>query len=239
MALFTDGLPAAVEDLTALDSQLLSVASTEGIDVTQKLALAQQEIRAWLDELPAPAGCVVVTASLRLWHSYKALELVYADAYNSQLNDRYAAKREQFRKMARTAREQLMSVGIGITVRPIPRAQSPVLSEAAGSLPDATYYVAASWVNEAGEEGECSVESSIATVSSTFRAELVRVPPGAVGWNLYAGGDPGAMRLQNDAPIAPGAAWLQSRPVSGSGPSAAGGQRPNYFQPAPRRIRRG
>lgn len=239
MALFTDHPAAGIEDLTVLDSQLLSVASTEGIDITQKLALAQQEIRAWLEEVPAPVGCVVVTEPLKLWHSCKALELVYADAYSSQLNDRYGAKREQFRKMARTAREQLMSVGIGIAAHPVPRAESPVLTEAAGSLPDGTYYVAATWVNEAGEEGACSTESSIATVSGTFHAELGQVPPGAAGWNLYAGGDPGAMTLQNDAPIAPGAAWLQSRPVRTTGRCARDGQTPNYFQAAPRRIRRG
>ena len=33
-----------MEDLTAQDSQLMSVASTEGIDVTRKSALAQEEV---------------------------------------------------------------------------------------------------------------------------------------------------------------------------------------------------
>ena len=48
--------------------------------------------------LPPPAGCenVVVTPALKLWHTYRALEMVYGDAYNSQLNDRYAGKRDQF-----------------------------------------------------------------------------------------------------------------------------------------------
>ena len=44
MALFTDGAVSTTGDLTAQDSQLLDVASTEGIDVRQKLALAQEEL---------------------------------------------------------------------------------------------------------------------------------------------------------------------------------------------------
>ena len=33
---------------------------------------------------------VVVTPPVRLWHTYRTLENVYREAYNSQLNDRYA-----------------------------------------------------------------------------------------------------------------------------------------------------
>ena len=44
MALFTDGPPASIEDLSAQDSQLLNVANVEGIDVTQKLCLAHEEL---------------------------------------------------------------------------------------------------------------------------------------------------------------------------------------------------
>lgn len=44
MALFTDGVPSTVEDLAAVDSQLLNVAHAEGIDVTQKLTLAQIDL---------------------------------------------------------------------------------------------------------------------------------------------------------------------------------------------------
>ena len=42
--LFTDGPPSNIQDLAAQDSQLLSVASVEGIDVTVKLALAHEEL---------------------------------------------------------------------------------------------------------------------------------------------------------------------------------------------------
>ena len=39
---------------------------------------------------------VVVTPPLKLWHTFRTLEMVYGDAYNSQLNDRYAGKRDEF-----------------------------------------------------------------------------------------------------------------------------------------------
>ena len=43
MALFTDGPASNIEDLTAQDSQLSERGELEGIDVTRKLALAQEE----------------------------------------------------------------------------------------------------------------------------------------------------------------------------------------------------
>src|SRR5664279_3386892 len=111
MALFIDGPVSSVDDLAAQDSQLLDVANVEGIDVTQKLALAQDELALELNALltrlgytgqffwlaPQPdIGSVVVTPALKLWHTFCSLEMVYSEAYNSQLNDRYAGKRDQF-----------------------------------------------------------------------------------------------------------------------------------------------
>jgi len=255
MALFTDGFPSSMDELTAQDSQLLTVASVEGIDVTQKLALAQEQLGIelsealdrlamtgpffWTIEEPQKLNRVVVTLPLRLWHTYRTLELVYADAYNSQLNDRYAAKRDQFEKMGARAYEQLMGAGIGINLTPIPRAASPSLAAAAGSLPDGTYYVTASWVNGAGQEGACAEMGSIATASSSFSAQTGRIPEGVTGWNVYAGADPSAMTLQNAAPIAPGTVWVQPSTISTTGRRPGNGQKPNYLQPAPRMIQRG
>ena len=254
MALFTDGFPASMDDLTAQDSQLLTVASVEGIDVTRKLALAQEQLGMELHEALnrlVSAGPfvqmgarqkldrVVVTSPLRLWHACRTLELVYADAYNSQLNDRYAAKRDQFQKMAAAAYEKLIGEGIGISLTPIPKATSLILTPAGGGLPDGVYYATASWVNEAGQEGSCAEMASIATASSTYSAQLGTVPQGAVGWNLFAGVDPSAMTLQNAAPIAPGQAWVQPNPLSTTGRRPGDGQEPSYLQPAPRMIQRG
>src|SRR5690349_21619073 len=121
MALFTDGPASTIEDLTAQDSQLLDVAQVEGIDLTRKLALAQEEAALeieglletlrpvdaalWAPTSMGPAN-VVVTPALKAWHTFRTLEAVYRDAYHSQLNDRYAAKRDEFRERAKWAYEK-------------------------------------------------------------------------------------------------------------------------------------
>ncbi len=66
MALFTDGAVASIEDLTGHDTQLLNVATVEDIDVTRKLALAQEGISVELAGLLEQAmqqgqcGCAAV-----------------------------------------------------------------------------------------------------------------------------------------------------------------------------------
>src|ERR1035441_3773596 len=102
MALFTDSGVTGIEDLRGHDSQILNVATVEGIDVTRKLALAHEElcieVEGLLDQLKTPVGIyevaglntppavqqVVMTPPLKLWHVFRSLEMVYADAYNSQ-----------------------------------------------------------------------------------------------------------------------------------------------------------
>jgi hypothetical protein len=126
MALFTDGAPSTIDDMAAQDSQLLNVAYAEGIDVAQKLMLAQNELSfelitlltgnsyrdQWLWATSKPhLNSVVVTPALKLWNTYRALELVYSDAYNNQLNDRYGGKRDQFHLMAKQWYEKLREAG--------------------------------------------------------------------------------------------------------------------------------
>src|SRR6476469_5312236 len=110
MALFTDGAVANIEALKGHDTQLLNVATVEDIDVTRKLALAHEEISVELAGLleqamqsgllaaPPSIDHVVVTTPLKLWHVFRTLEMVYRDAFNSQLNDRYAGKRDEYQE---------------------------------------------------------------------------------------------------------------------------------------------
>src|SRR4051812_10531675 len=145
MALFTDGALTSIEHLRAHDTQLLTVANVEGIDVTRKLELAQDEISVqvagMLARQSAPPGLeqVVVSKPMRLWHAYRTLELVYRDAYHNQLNDRYGGKRDEYRGMAQWAYEQVIRVGLGIASRPAPKAPPPEVTPVAGSLEDGTY----------------------------------------------------------------------------------------------------
>jgi hypothetical protein len=256
MALFTDGLVSSIDDLSAQDSQLLDVSTAENIDVTQKLALAQEEVALGLDTLltgmsypdrslwlgPQPGvNRVVVTPALRLWHTYRALEMVYADAYNSQLNDRYAGKRDQFHSMASWAYDKLVRIGAGMVIDPVPRAAMPTLTALASAtpLPDGTYYVTMAWTNQAGEEGASAVANTISTTSQTLLVQPMNAPKNAVAWNVYVGVDTDSMFRQNGAPIAIAQTWTQPALLTTTGQRAGQGQTPNYIKPVPRALQRG
>jgi hypothetical protein len=248
-----------MEDLAAQDSQLLDVANVEGIDVTQKLALAQDELTlelhalltrlSYVDQLfwlaPQPnIGSVVVTPALKLWHIFRSLEMVYSDAYNSQLNDRYAGKRDQFHLRAKWAYDALVLAGIGVASVPVPQAAAPAVTGAAAPapgtpLPNGTYYVTVAWVNAAGEEGASALPASITTSGSSLLVQPVGVPPRtAAGWNVYVGTGPDSMALQNGSPIATGQTWLQPATLA-AGRAPGPGQQPSYLKPVPRVIQRG
>jgi hypothetical protein len=251
MPLFMDGPISSIEDLTAQDSQLPAVAGGEGIDVTRKLALAQEEIgldvtgmlgrlsradsRSWLS-LPN----VVVTPALKLWHTYRTLEVVYADAYNSQLNDRYAGRRDQFREMAKRARERLMEIGVGMTLNPVPQAATPAVAPAPGrALAAETYFVTTAWMNGRGDEGASSAPAAIAVSGTTLLVTPGDAPDGVAAWNVYLGTDPEEMVLQNDAAIPIGQTWLQPSPPAPQGRQPGTGQSPDFLKPLPRLIQRG
>jgi hypothetical protein len=254
MALFTDGPMSGMEDLTAQDTQLPNVANVERIDVTQKLLVAQEELAVelrallngtsraeqafWLRAQPKIAN-VVVTPELKLWHTFRTLELVYGDAFASQLNDRYAAKRDQFHQRASWAYDKLLLLGLGITWSPIARAGAPQVTASEGNVPDGTYYAAMTWTNSQGEEGTPSEATSITTAESTLLVQPITSPTGAAGWNVYVGTDPGALSRQNASPIAASQTWLQPDAVTTGGTAAGWGQSPNYFMAIPRMILRG
>jgi hypothetical protein len=250
MALFTDATVTSIEDLRGHDTQLLSVANVEDIDVTRKLELAREElsVEIWgmLDQLttagqlttPPSIRQVVATAPLKLWYVYRTLEMVYADAYNSQLNDRYAGKREEYRDMAKWARNQVVQSGLGVVEDPVEQAAAPDVQASGGDLPDGTYYVAVAWTNAAGEEGASSVPAVI-KVSGTSFAVRTAAPSNVKGWNIYSGAGPTTMTRQNGAVLAPVASWVQPDTPSTSGRPAGSGQAPSYLVRVPRTIQRG
>lgn len=254
MALFTDGPVSGIDDLVAQDSQLLEVARTEGIDVTRKLALAQEELgmeisallarlcfvdQAWPAAPSLSVGNVVVTPGLKLWHTHRALEMVYQDAYHSQLNDRYAGKRDQFHQMAQWASEKLIQIGIGVAVNPLPRAIMPQVSAIQGALADGTYYVSMTWVNTAGEEGASASPAVFEISGSALQVQAGTPPENAGGWNVYIGDAPESMVLQNGAPIEARQVWQQTAALATVGKTPGSGQAPTYLKPLPRVIQRG
>lgn len=254
MALFTDGCISSLEDLIAQDSQLLDVATVEGIDVTRKMASAQEEIglelitllnrlhftgqQFWLPPQPSLED-VVVTTVLKLWHTHRALEMVYSDVYSSQLNDRYGAKRDRFHEAARGAYEKLIQIGIGMVSNPVPQAKPPQVFAIPGTLPDGIYYVTMTWLNTSGEEGASAVPAVILLSASTLQIQPAAPPLAAASWNIYAGHTPEGMVLQNSSPIPAGETWIQTGGLAQTGHLPGRGQEPNYVKSIPRVLLRG
>jgi hypothetical protein len=242
MALFVDGPLATLEDLAGYDSSVLTVASTEGIDVTVKLALSQAAIAEELETLlpNEPIERVVVTAALKSFHICSALERVYSDAYNSQLNDRYEGRWRHYRELRREGWKKLLETGVGLVEQPMPKAGNPEVSSVPGDGEGGTLYVRMAWVNGRGEEGQAS-EAVDWTGSQTQRLAVraMGTPRGANGWNVYAGYSPHETVRQNGEPLAPEAVWIQDAPVREDGPLPGPGQTANYLRAVPRLLRRG
>ncbi len=235
MTLFNDGSISTALDLQNYESGILSVASTEGIDLGGKMVLAQDEIASqvmlfMLRRLPVwdfhwnlrrakGTSDVVVSAPLKRWHAHKTLALVYRDAYNNQLNDRYLNKWNEYENLSKASSETYFQMGVGLVADPLPKPSAPVLTTAPGSGSAATYYVAVTWTNSGGQE---SSASDLSTLTTTDGQQLVvssvNPPANAVGWNAYVGPSPDTVSLQNDTPLPPGDDWTlvtlaQGRPA--------------------------
>jgi hypothetical protein len=245
MALFTDGPISTTLDLLSEDSAVLAVANTAGIDLGGKMRLAQDDIaiqvllfllRRWRypevqwTQRQALGVCdVVVTSPLRHWHVQKTLALAYRDVYNSQLNDRYLGKWQEYDRLAAVSSDNYFKMGVGIVAGPLPRPRSALVSTVIGSGALATYYVAATWVNEAGQESSPSDIGQVDTSAGEQVTVALANPPGAAaGWNMYLGATPDTMGLQNETPIAINDSWTTTEPPA-QGRLAGRGQEPNWF----------
>jgi len=250
MALFTDGAIAALEDLVGHESGILELASSEGIDLSAKLTLAQEQVGAELVSSSLrlarngsnglSLGNVAVTAPLKLWHIFRTLELIYREASGSQLNDRYRRKWQQYERLSNWASETLFHIGVGIVWDPVPAAETPELSYVAGPQDAATYFVRTSWINPKGEEGSPGKLSTLATPSGSL---LVVRPGGAAGnaaaWNVYAGTTVEGVSLQNLTPLALGETWVEDVAGLAAGRLPGLGQEPNCLRGLPRVLQRG
>src|SRR5579862_388959 len=137
MALLTDGNPNDATGLQVYESGILDVAATEKIDLDVKLGLSTEEIsedvlNVLLDHTrtvdpqsnirrTVGVSDVVVTPPMRRWHAMHTLEIVYRDAFNNQLNDRYRAKLSEYHELSRQARDSMIKFGIGLVLAPVPQ----------------------------------------------------------------------------------------------------------------------
>lgn len=258
MALLTDGNPNDTEALRVYEAAILDVAKVETIDLDTKLCLATIEIsQDVLDVLLGHTGAysltssvggdrrkigvsdVVVSTQMKRWHALHTLAVVYRDAYNNQLNDRYKNKWEEYRDLARGAKERTLEFGIGLVAAPVPRAGMPVLGATAGTRAGTVYYAQVSWV-AAGREGSAGPATTLQTAdNSGLTVAAVNVPAVAAGWNVYLGLAVSTLTLQNSAPLAIGATF--TLPGSGlvNGASPGDGQPADMFVTGGRMLRRG
>jgi len=252
MALLTDGNPNDTEALRVYEAAILDVAKVESIDLDAKLGLATVEIsqdvldvllghaRANGDRRKIGVSDVVVSPQMKRWHALHTLAVVYRDAYNNQLNDRYKSKWEEYRELARGAKERTLEYGIGLVAGPVPRAGTPVLGAAAGALAGTIYYAQVSWVSATGQEGSASPATTFQTAdNSSLTAASLNPPTIAAGWNVYLGLTVSTLMLQNSAPLAIGATFTLpgSGLVGGAVPSD--GQAADMFVTGGRILRRG
>ncbi len=250
MALFTDGPAADIEYLRSYESGILDVASTEGIDVTPKLALAGEQIadvilhfllsegtremQPW--RLARGVSDVVVTPALRRWVAVKTLELMYRDAYGHQLNDRYGQKLQEYAEAARSAADEYFLAGVGLVSQPIPKSTPPSLVSAGAA--DQPGYVSVSWTGTNGAEGAPSDAVGVDMGAGAMFTVPV-APSGVSGWKLYGGPTATSMILQTPTPVACGSTWTFTGTLNKQGAQPGTGQAVDWYVIEHRGLRRG
>lgn len=241
MSLFTDGNPTGVEDLRTYESSILDVAGQEGIDLEAKLALAAAEIGdviltfltslgpVYLQAQRRRAGLkpVVVTTALRRWHAMKALEMVYRDAFGSQLNERYGQKVIEYGTASKRSQDLFFTVGVAMASRPVEKAGTPLVSGDNAAAPAVTVQV--TLVNQTGDEGAPSDPLTAGLTGSTQIRAAAASDPTITGWNIYAGTTAATVTRQNSAPLPMATPWSFSGVLSSGGAAAGTGQPAEYF----------
>jgi len=253
--LFTDTVISTISDLAAYESDIRDLASVANLDLDTKLGRAQMEVGVELlgatvaHALDSSAGPsftldqVVVTDALRLWHVFHTLTIVYRDAYNRKLNDKYLLKWKDYGALSKWASHAYFNIGVGLVLRPLPAPGRPAVSvTAGGALPAAIYFVRATWVDAQGREsGPSELVSQSAAASELLTVSLAgqQPPAGAAGWFPYAGTDPDGPQRQVSAPVAAAEAWTM--PAGGliAGTVVSDGQGPDYYRQITRNLQRG
>lgn len=250
--LFTDGIMATMDDLAEYESEIRTVASAEAINLETKLRLAQSEVGIELLATSVMPDAdiarnaftldqVVITDPLRLWHIFHTLAIVFRDAYNRKLNDKYRPKWEEYRELAKSANGQYLTIGVALVWNPLPAPGPPALDGVAGGdLPVTNYFVCTTWVNASGQESA----SSPIVAKSLAAAQLPRILPAsppaqAIAWYPYASTLYNQRRRQSDTPLSLSSSWTM--PASGliSGAATPSGQPPDLVRTLPRTLQRG
>lgn len=245
MALLVDGGLSTLEDLRAQDSGVLDVAHVEGIDVTAKLELAQRELENEVESVLRREGRgrldhVLATEAVKRWHVLLALAMVYRDAYFSQLNDRYGGRWRAYESDASKAKQRVLDGGVPMSGSALRRPVGVLATVTPGNLPEATYWVQATFVSGTGGESTPSLMQTVfAPPMHGFTARVQGAIGEATGWNLAIGVSPDAMKRQNEEPLALEEEWVMG--LSGLNDFGAGpvdNEQPEYYVERRRLLRR-
>lgn len=252
MALFNDQVISTMEDLRAYESSVLEMASSEGVDLTVKLSVAQREMaveierflveQSAIDNQPPSVTLdqVVVSEALRQWHTLLTLMLSYRDAFHNQLNDRYESKWKEYQRQAGLKSTQLFALGLGILNNPLAGADMPLVESAPGALATGIYAIRVAWQNTAGQQGKPSEVVPFGTTDGSV--PVVTPPPvvpNATAWNVYAGPLDGVLTRQNELPLTAGEKWTMPAAGLVVGTPLVESQRPDLYLRQNRAFRRG
>jgi hypothetical protein len=245
MGLLVEGSLSRAEDLRGQDSGVLEVASSEGIDLTTKLGLAERELMVEVGTFLSREGHgkleqVRVSEALRRWHVLKCLESVYQDAYFSQLNDRYGERWRHYKALAREQAARFFEDGAQLVAEPLRRPEFLEVRVVEGTLAAATYWVQATFMDaQLRESAPSEVQVASSPLPHGLEAEVLYPPDRAAYWNLYAGTQPETMGLQNAAPLAVGQKWMAAESGFAAGRPPGEGQATDFIVRRSGLIRRG
>lgn len=252
MALFQDGPISSLEDLRVYETSLLETASVEGVSLSNKLALAQQELsneilRFLIQQLepaesvtPGRLAQVVATDPLRRWHALRTLSVFFRDVHHNQLNDRYRAKWDAYESEARAAARLLWEVGVGLVRNPLPRPKAPELTLVPSEEEYPQLLLKATWAVGSSEESSASDSVLFASVSQeTPRLTVKDPPPRATGWHVYAGLAEGELSRQTVTALGLTDDWVMPSNIPIAGPSIPFGQAPDQYIRLQRLLFRG
>ncbi len=252
MALLQDGPISSLEDLRAYETSLLETASIEGVSLSNKLALAQQELggeilRFLIQQLeptesvtPSRLANVVATDPLRRWHALRTLSVFFRDVHHNQLNDRYRAKWDAYESEARSAARLLWEVGVGLVRNPLPRPMAPELLALPSEEEFPQLLLKATWAGGPAEESSASEAVLFASVSQEKPTLTVKdPPPRATGWHVYAGLTEGQLTRQTGTALALTDPWVMPSNLPVAGPAVPFGQTPDQYIRLQRLLFRG
>ena len=259
MALFTDADIASLDDLLQFEAGLVQVASSHGINVDTKIALATNAISdrlllwllsvgasdpQWLNRRIIGLSTVVVTPTLQRWLCFDSLSRFFAEAYNVQLNTRFQGKWTEYQTAAQNAAEMVFMSGLGVVYKPLPKPDIPSVAIEAAAVGPPALFVQTSWVDSHGNEGALSPVNGVildgaSTIVVAMSGGTLDAPSAAVGWNVYVGTDDTDITRQNNTPLVIGASW--DLPVTGlvEGIQPGNGQQPDFYIQLSRQILRG